>query len=484
MQPNDLTALPLKNSRAWDLALRILLFISISLWLVSLYHRVIHIDDAWLAEQAYWLAKTGHVKSLLFRGLNGYETSQLVYHKLFIWQGALVVSVFGWNVYVLKLVSAVYFALFLVLYFGHYAKGRFTSQQQLLAAVIFFVNTLVFDFSFIFRPELMLMALGFASYCLLEKAIAGNSYRLALLSGCVAGLAAVTHLNGLIFGAAGGVALLLFRRPRLAFSFGAVFGLVTLLNLLNLQSADDVTLFLSQFRNDPALDKSDFSAWKYALKFLGEHQRFFHDWREVSFSAFLIVSLILGRTLLKEYRFLWMYTIILLVSLGLLAHGPTSKYMLLYMPCLVSLIVVAAPQAMNHLAFPIPLAFFLVVNGYLNIRIVQKNNDTVGRHERVAMAAGSRGKQVVAPLQFIFNEIEHSTIQGATLYTFFKQRHITPGNPDYDFFTIAAHFKNELILLNDEDLKVVDAPTPEPGHRYGPYLYRGKKEGMHIYALQ
>ena len=65
----------------------LLVFIGIS-FLVSLYHRVISIDDAWIGEWAYWFAKLGYVKSDLFRGCQGYGHQLVVYHKLLTLHGS------------------------------------------------------------------------------------------------------------------------------------------------------------------------------------------------------------------------------------------------------------------------------------------------------------------------------------------------------------------------------------------------------------
>ena len=84
-------------------------FLILLLTLVSsLYHRSMHIDDAWLAEYAWWFSQTGHTKSEMFRGFEHYETQIWVYHKFFIIEGAALIRFFGIDLYILKSMSIFY----------------------------------------------------------------------------------------------------------------------------------------------------------------------------------------------------------------------------------------------------------------------------------------------------------------------------------------------------------------------------------------
>jgi hypothetical protein len=390
-------------------------------WLIGLYHRHINLDDAWLAEQSYWLAKEGRVKSLLFEGLNQYHISQLVYHKLFIWQGTLAISLLGWNLYILKSISLLYFSLFLVVYFKYYLKEPLFQKRGLLAFLIIFSSPWVFEFSFVFRPEIMLMTLGFLSFLLLEKNINNDDTVAALGAGIMAGLAALTHLNGLIFGVGGIVTLLCFRKAKSTVLFGGLFTAIVAINLINIQSLQDLQLFLFQFRNDPALDAQDFSLLHYLLKVTNEHSRFLHSTKEISFTLLLVLCLGLGWHRLKEHKMLCIYTLALTVSLALLAHGKTTKYMLLYFPHLLTLLLITLPYLLNRFIIIGALIFYLMAAYDFNIPYLMRNEDQVKKHERIATAIHSRGEKIIAPLEFIFNEIEYSQIQGTTNYSFFKK---------------------------------------------------------------
>ena len=89
------------------------LLVLAALAVASLYRRFCFIDDAWLGERAWWLAKEGAARSELFRGEVGYGDRMFVDHKLFTLCGAAFIRLFGWSLYVLKSVSLVFFVLFL-----------------------------------------------------------------------------------------------------------------------------------------------------------------------------------------------------------------------------------------------------------------------------------------------------------------------------------------------------------------------------------
>ncbi len=52
---------------------KVSLLLLIGALLVTCCYRTEHFDDAWFAEQSYWLVKDGWVRSELFRGMNGWE---------------------------------------------------------------------------------------------------------------------------------------------------------------------------------------------------------------------------------------------------------------------------------------------------------------------------------------------------------------------------------------------------------------------------
>jgi hypothetical protein len=48
------------------------------------YHRYPTEDNAWFAEESFWLLKVGYVKSAFFSGLLGWGNNYFLSHKFFI----------------------------------------------------------------------------------------------------------------------------------------------------------------------------------------------------------------------------------------------------------------------------------------------------------------------------------------------------------------------------------------------------------------
>ena len=113
-----------------------------------------------------------------------------------------------------------------------------------------------------------------------------------------------------------------------------------------------------------------------------------------------------------------------------------------------------------------------------------RNENQVKKHEQIAMTIHSRGEKIIAPLEFIFNEIKYSQIQGTTNYSFFKKRGHFFGGSSFDLFSIAEHFQNKFILLTEQDIKTLEIPYPQQHNSYGNYLYNGIIEGMHIFEFK
>jgi hypothetical protein len=69
----------------------ILLTIACCLATLTYIHRYPTGDDAWFAEQSYWLQKEGIIRSEFFTGVLGWDKHLLVSHKLFLGIGAVII---------------------------------------------------------------------------------------------------------------------------------------------------------------------------------------------------------------------------------------------------------------------------------------------------------------------------------------------------------------------------------------------------------
>ncbi|NTW26573.1 MAG: hypothetical protein HGA37_17885, partial [Lentimicrobium sp.] len=148
--------------------IKILIVLTLLLFAYSLWQRTPDIDDAWIGEHAYWMSQNGFVKSELMHGITGQETRHIVHHKIFTLNGALFIKLFGFSLQTLKSVSLLWLGIFLFIFIG-YIKRILGSKSAWFAFLLTILNALIFQYSFVFRPEIMVMTLGFVSYLFLEK---------------------------------------------------------------------------------------------------------------------------------------------------------------------------------------------------------------------------------------------------------------------------------------------------------------------------
>ncbi|MBD2715814.1 hypothetical protein KBK19_12285 [Microvirga sp. STR05] len=474
-------------SRLW---LPSLVGLAVALLLLSTYQRIIQIDEAWIGEQAYWAARDGVVRSELFRGFLHAEVRQLVYHKLFVWQAAGLIRVAGWSVTALRLLSLAYLGLFVGLCWRYLRTLDLRPCSRWLYMLLLLANTLVAEFSFTFRPEIMLMTLGFASWqCLQLAAHARRGLWYVAGAGLLAGLAALTHLNGLIFVGAGGL-LLLWRRQAVAVVVFAGPVLVCAgcyfleVGLLGAWAA-----FGQQLQ--PAV-QPEAGVGAGLRRLLHEHKRLFHSFKESPLSVCaLLASAVLYR---HRSRFaagwlpeLLLYTLALLVLLAVGSQNDNSFYTILYIPFLVLLITAAFDRLpedshwLNRVA-RVLLGAYLLLNFGGTLYLTSRHRNMAEQHQRlVRHLAPYRGAAVVAPLPFVYNGLEHFAVQGTFCYYLLAQVQAQSGAP-FDFFAQAARFQRQLLLLDEESLELLHLPRPRAGQSFGAYHFSHRFESFYIYT--
>lgn len=471
---------------------RWLLLAAALLFGASLYQRVLHIDESWIGEQAYWAAKEGVVRSELFRGLMGAEIRQLVYHWLFVWQAAAVIKLAGWSIVGLKLISLSYLGLFVLISYQHLRCYFFSSAAACyLFYALLLTNALVVEYSYVFRPEIMLLCLGFGSWCFLHRSLhSSNAANLgsAATAGLLAGLAALTHLNGLIFMVAGAGLLLWRRRLSLLLVFGAVATAVFSIYFLDLLRAGSWPDYLRQLA--PALKQPPGARWPaYLLHVLNEQKRFFHS------PAESILTLLTGTAGLVLYKARYrnphfsdvrLYLLLLMGALAYIAQGKTTKYLLLYMPYLCLVIALAfenlpPSRTWQHWLLTGLLAGYVLVHfGYTGYLIKQHQDQPAKNQQLAGQLVLYRHARIVAPLAFIFPEIDNFSIQGVTCYKLLMDAHqISTG--EKGLFATAARFQRKLIILDDNSLKDLGVAKPVAGRLYGQYRYRYRFHDFYIY---
>jgi hypothetical protein len=445
----------------------LLLAIVSLLYIFSLFHRVVDIDDAWDGDFAYWQAKLGYVKSELMHGWAQQEIRLICHHKLLTLQGAFVINTFGFSLFNLKAISLIYFLLFLFIYYKHTYKKILPPFYFYLSLLLFISNALMFRFSFVFRPELALMTLGFISYLFLDKALKQqNGLGLVVLSGLFAGIGVATHLNGIIFIIAGG--LLLFINKK--YLYGIIFGVAALpaaaIYFYDFTSTYNLQFWfnqISEITTDESLSNMP-AGISNLVNLLNEHLRFFHSPIEISFSLLFIATLFLTYKNLQTHKNLVIYAAILVIFLGLISVHKGSKYAIVYLPYLMIILATSLnflfdQKQSKNIRFQknslslatILLVVYLFINIFYDVKLsikkfyASENREFVTKyiHEK------TNNLKIVAPIGFIFNEITNfESIQASQCYTdmdktnklIYKQ----------GFLDLTKKFERDYIILSEE----------------------------------
>ncbi|GAB4033824.1 ArnT family glycosyltransferase [Spirosoma gilvum] len=450
---------------------------------VTFIHRAEYYDEAWFAEQSYWLIQTGRVKSELFRGYNGWEKGIYVFHKLFIYAGALVMSVTGVSVAANKLVSILFGLLggYLVWVYGRSAS----KEQQWLSVVLYLGCGTLIRFISVNRPETMCMAIGFASYLALDPPKGWQPK--PIWAGILAGLAALTHLNGIIYLMAGALWLWQKMGWRSMLAFSVVGALTLSLYGLDALLAGQVGTLIEQFRNDPATQENLGLMAKLAVM-ADYHQIFFHSQNEAALSVWVLLCALLFRKQIGRTEPLLLYTLLLIGSFWLLTKSSTDIYFLLFLPWL-SLLVARwlvtylpdQPVWQKRLMQGLMLVYLVVST--IQFREVIIENRTVPDTERhnalLAEHMPHKHTTVIAPLEFFFGQMETYQIWGLTYYLFLAQkRH---GMPLNEFFQRAEQEQVEYIISDHRLNASYEIPINAPA-TIGAYQRVFQDEWNTIYA--
>lgn len=390
--------------------------------LFSLFTRETDIDEGMIAAHAYYLNEVGYVKSPHFHNTGfEWEERQYHYHKLTVWTGALVSKAFGFHLFSFRLISYAFYLIFLLTLYHYFKLKKLPLISFWLFQIVFLINSTAFKFGFIYRPEIVLMSLGFLSYYLLELNKNKPSTIYLATSAISAGLASLMHLNGLIFIFAGAVSLFIMRDYMKGIIYGAIGGTTTLLYFADTLSKETFLNWKEHFFADPNLIGKKASPF---LKIFDEHMRFFHSEREIIFSVLLIVSWILVAKPIRQKLsgMLW-YFVSLVLSLALIAHGATTKYMLLYMPYMVIIVTTALMNFSEFKKYQKPvfllfLSIFIGYHSFVNYKTLLRSNNTVERHKMLAERVPEKNTLIFANEGFVFNQISNFDIQSPCAFNF------------------------------------------------------------------
>lgn len=406
--------------------LTFLLLTSVAAFLASLWHRYAYIDDCWFGEQAYWLAKEGVVKTKSIQAGLGWEDHLLVYHKLNIWIGALIVNTLGWSVYYFKGFTLLAYAASLLILFRWMKKqsGIFSPQAVLLIILLIVANPLMFIYGFTYRPEILVMLMGLGSFITLRKVSIDkeSSPYLTVLSALLAAAAFLTHLNGIIFSVAGFIMLLFYRRYKDVLVFSSSAFILSLAYFPDLVPEGNFQLFISQIRNWPdavggnyVTDQSILSA--LLKKLAQEHQRFFWSDKVSVFSVMFFLSLIVSfKSLKSKHPFLLGYTLLLILLLNLMGSQIAERYLIYYLPLMAIMIglniqwLIEKRKVWWLSLFAVLLLAQTGITAKHCMQIFRQNDDFPANHAVVRNNLPSDTRKLLAPYRFIYNEIDQQPL--------------------------------------------------------------------------
>lgn len=379
----------------------------------------IDIDECWLGEQAYAFAAHGEVRSNLFRDLAPLQGEIVMYHTLLIWLGAGMSKIAGWGLYSLRSVSLIAGLILLGLLFVR-RSPPLPKHVPVVAAVILVFCPLFQKHMIIYRPELLVIALGFASFVLLERGIASERWGLVIAAGACAGLSGQAHAAGLAFAAAGFVVLVIQMRWRDAVLF-TVSAVVMFMPYVYGYFTDRALFMRQAFENKLLQVNLSMPWWQPLQNLAEEHKRWFRKPESIGICVLFLLSLTqVRRADWKRRRVFWQFLIVLALVLAILPLPKTTRYVLPLVPFFA---VAIASAWLNHSAdtvrwrkagrvllfvwTPVVIGSGLVELGYGALSNGRAQVTT--NHELATkMTAGSL---VMAPFDFVFEEEPRFVIQ-------------------------------------------------------------------------
>ena len=398
----------------------IIVAIQIGLFVISVPGYKVGIDEAWFGEQAYYMSLDGYVHSELFDGFGEYGQQLFVYHKLFVWLGSLLVTAFGFSLTVLRSISIISVLGLLGLigfYNKRYLKGNFVTTA--LASLILLSCPLFFSRINNFRPELLLSLFGLACFLLLVLSLDQRNRWWLIGAGLAGGACVLVHLNGLIYVGAGVILLLSHKRPVDTLLFGLIVSLVA--SVYFADAHGQVGVVLQQFAQEPSHPSANLSWYQPVVNLLQEHKRLFRSPEIIGLVVLFILALIRGSsTGLKHRRDLVLFTLCLVLILGLSGHNKTTKYAILLSPFFTLVITSVLWELISDLRHLKRfdywllgwLAVYVAIGLIMNTRTVMAEKEYIDKRTLAVAEYLPPEARIMAPMKFIFNQIDNFDIRG------------------------------------------------------------------------
>jgi hypothetical protein len=454
----------------------------------------IHRDEAMIGEHAYWFSKTFAVKSTLARGLNlNWENHLWHYHKLLVYGGALVTSVFGFKVHALRLIPLVsYLALLMV--FLRYLLAKYSTQTKWIvtAVALLFFNFQFFTSALVYRPEVLVTLFGFLSFVQLEKFRKSKSnISLGLASGFVA-MAALSHLNGLAFGVAGLVYLLSVSNWRKSLQFSGLATLCFVPYFWDLWSVESLEAWLHTIADDPNLGHQQNIVLQLIVRVAEEHMRWFRNpqiaWFFLAFFLSLVGS---GKAFWKKNSPLVAYCFALLIMVAILSYSKSTKYTIVYYPYMVLLMVAAAKNELSkerrRTIRKVYLSMFLIINmGYAYFSFSRSSFQVLQQNDNIDGIVAKEGAiRILADESFVFSSLGKYQLHMPYVYAL-QHDDIEKENELESFLAFAYRNNDDLVIIDqfrmgENFYHKLNLSELQIGDGIGSYRLIGVDNGMHVF---
>lgn len=411
--------------RRWKIGATAISLLLLLVFLVSLFMRRFNGDEGIIGEWAYWLANIGEARSMLYYSYFGEKALSLpIYHKFYTILLAGIIKLFGFEPFFLRLISLLAFVGVIWLSKIYLKQTQLISFSLPILIGIYLAQSLWFNFAFVARPELMMAFFALSVFVLLKQFADTKHWKWALYAGLISGLSFYTHLNGLAIIAAGGLFLLFRFQWKAVLAYGLSAFAVASLFVIDIPGS--YLGLLHELAQAPDVENSSFSVQRLLVKVLSEHERFFHNAGLAVLSMTTLLSLILTwKHQKKQNTDLLIYTGLLVLSLSLLTHGKTPKYLLFYIPFMVLIIL----QAIDYL-FSVQnktkifvISIFLLAGAGISLGDYIKDYPyfvDVQSRNQVMASQMEKGSTVLAHNGFVFGQIENFEIRSPIIFFFTK----------------------------------------------------------------
>jgi hypothetical protein len=420
-------------------------------------------DDDYLGEQVYWLAKIGKVKSDFGGSVVNYNTYQSIYHKLFIYVGYVFDKLFGWSLLSLHAVSMCSFLIFIFVFYK-YSKIHLSNENKFrfwaVMLLLLFNQDLLYAVGD-FRPEVMIMTLGFGSFILLERFLSKRKTLDLIAAAILAGLCMFAHLNGLIFIAAGTFLLIYKGAYKQSVLFVVIAVIAFLPYFTDVWLNADFNYFKTQFLQDNVVTGVHRNWYTPFIKLVDEQARFFYTGKQIPFTLLLLFTLIFSFKKLKEqHKNLLIYTLVLVFAMAVTNPSKTSKYLVLYLPFLCLIIangwIYIRNQKKSSVPFHVLLAGTIIVSIIYSTLQIKENIKNLNTGGIVA-----ENKKILAKIPEHFKTLHLLAPRNMVFYNLGKVRELQDieGICDKDIIDLLHHSDINYIVFSKRDQKCFDLPA-------------------------